>query len=70
MGVGRFYSFSRIHHKCLKSVGRFYNPDFGPIFLTTVIGLRARVNPVGMEIAFDPVKVGSAFVVRLFRFPP
>ncbi len=31
-------------------VGRFYNSGFGPIPLTTVIGLIARVNPVGTEI--------------------
>ena len=35
-----------------QTVGRFYNSDFGSIPLTTVIGLRARVNPVGMGIAF------------------
>ena len=28
-----------------------YNFDIGSIPLTIVIGLRARVNPVGMEIA-------------------
>ncbi len=35
------------HH----TVGRFYNPGFSPIPLTTVIGLRACVNPVGTGIA-------------------
>ncbi len=32
-------------------VGRFYNSDIGPMPLTIVLGLRARVNPVGMAIA-------------------
>ena len=31
-------------------VGRLYNSDFASIPLTTVIRLRARVNPVGTEI--------------------
>ena len=32
-------------------VGRFYNFDCGASPLTTAIGLRARVNPVGTELA-------------------
>jgi hypothetical protein len=35
----------------LLAVGGFYNSDFGPVPLTIVIGLRARVNPPGMGIA-------------------
>lgn len=34
-----------------ETVGEFYNSAFGPIPLTIVIGLKARVNPVGMGIA-------------------
>jgi hypothetical protein len=34
-----------------QTVGKFYNSVFRPIPLTTVIGLRARINPVGMRIA-------------------
>ncbi len=32
-------------------VDKFYNSDIAPIPLTIVIGLRARVNPIGIEIA-------------------
>ena len=34
-----------------KTVGGFYNSVFAPAPLTTVMGLRDRVNPVGTEIA-------------------
>ena len=34
-----------------KTVGRFYNPGFGRFPLTIVIGLGARINPLGMGIA-------------------
>jgi hypothetical protein len=45
------------HHK---TVGGFYNTDFGPPPLTTVFGLRARVNPIGMGIAYLNSWVGHA----------
>ena len=43
------------HH----TVGEFYNSKLGPIPLTTVIGLRAGVNPVGTEIACQTTRVGE-----------
>jgi hypothetical protein len=46
-----------------QTVGRFYNPDSGPIPLTTVIGLRARVNRVGMEIAWQGVVVPMVGII-------
>jgi hypothetical protein len=49
-------------------VGGFYNADFGPIPLTAVFGLRARINPVGMGIAWEIRKEPTdAFAAELWK---
>lgn len=48
-------------------VDKFYNSDIGPIPLTIVFGLRARVNPGGMKIArcgLDGAGVGVSVVAE------
>ena len=48
-----------------QTVGGFYNSDFGPIPLTTVLGLRARINPLGMGYCMDVVGLATMVGVSL-----